>query len=192
MTDEQVQEIVRAVTEGGEPWWGPWVLSALTLVVGFALSQFAEAGKRRREQAKDRANARRAAALDAIAFTIQASVSNASMLRAAAESLPAEISRRLAALRIADDSYDVGQWWVRQMMRIGTTHAGDFTAAENMLRGAVAVSVSERLEAWAEGALKAEEFRQGGDAAWDSRMRMAGDPVQGSAESEAPGMVNES
>ncbi|MEV7874514.1 hypothetical protein [Microbacterium sp. NPDC089188] len=175
MTDEQVQEIVRALSEGGEPWWGPWALSAVTLIVGFLLSQLSERAKRARDRDKDRANARRAAALDAIAFTIETSVSTASMLRAAAETLPESISRRLAALRIADDSYDVGQWWVRQLMRVGSTGSGEFTAAENTRRSMVAVSVSTRLEAWAAGSLKPAEFKSSGDRAWDERMRIPAD-----------------
>lgn len=105
------------------------------------------------------------------------------LLRKHVETLPADMARHIVALQSADDSYAVGQWWFRQITRIDYTPADgkEFSRRENELRAAAATSVSQRLNAWAQGKLAATEFAKANDAAWDKKI--AADTTPALAES---------
>ncbi|WP_116239066.1 hypothetical protein [Microbacterium sp. AG157] len=175
MTDEQVQKIVDALA--GNP-FEPWVAAGIALasaLLGFLLSQAAETWRRRQRLSDEVTAAKKVAARDATAWAMQTASLPADMLGDRVDKLPDDLARHIAALQSADEGFEVGQWWVRQMRRVATPPPKgrkDFTPDESSYRWAVAASVSKRLRKWATGEISASAFGVSGDAEWDREMKL--------------------
>ncbi|MDR6691478.1 hypothetical protein J2X55_002401 [Microbacterium sp. 1154] len=168
MTDEQVQQIVDALA--GDP-AEPWVTAAVavvSVVLGFVLSQVSEMFTRKRARADKEAEARAEAVKSATTIAVR-SMSTPAELKHDVEAEIVEVTREVIALHAIEATGEVGNWWFRQMMRANSVVPEDrpYTEEESAFRAAVGASVLFRLNAWRDGQIPADDFRDQGDAAWD-------------------------
>lgn len=174
MTDEQVDRIVRALEGSGDS-WTTWGIPVLTLIIGFALAQGQEWLTRRRNERESLRQSRRAIVTSAKIFTADFMATPAKGIADNTRNWTASLAE--SAVSLAEQDLLVGNWFIRQFSRAGVMPADkhEFTKLEADFRSALASSIMNRLEAWAKGKIRSEEFHPAHDAKWDAENGVAQD-----------------